>query len=265
MLSEELDPDALPKTPEEKSRLFTACIEFLRKTLPNVDIVVFDDAQYMDSDSAELGVYAHSQLSAAERYPLIINAYRSNYKGTEPITRKIIHDFRDSDLVARVPVSRLDRGAVIELLRGMGEPALERIVDELTAYTDGKPFFIVETVRHLLQSGTFDGTFPASLSRLDRDTAIISHRLKHLSEPALSLARVFAVARTDFSAALASHVLKTPLLQLVEPWRELETANIFRGEWFIHDLVAEAILSRMDGEERLSISRKIDEYYRRPR
>ncbi|MGE5338755.1 MAG: hypothetical protein ACM3PU_13060, partial [Gemmatimonadota bacterium] len=59
---------------------------------------------------------------------------------------------------------------------------------------------------------------------------------------ALKLARVAALAGSDFSADLAADVLAVHALDLAEPWRELEAAQVIRDNAFAHDLIFEATL-----------------------
>ncbi len=256
----ELHEDAppLPQSPQERTRLFSAVIEFLRDALRGVDVLVFDDAQYMDRDSAELGIQVHAALReemTAGRFPLIINVFRTSDAGEWE--RQQIQKVIETGLMLRVPVKRLDATAAREMLRGMGEPALERVAEQIAAYTGGNPFFIVEIARHLLQSGSFDGTFPSSLPPPDRMWAILEQRFKRLSPEALLLARVFALARTDFSTELAAKVLGVPVYQLAVPWRELEEAHIIQGQWFFHDVVCEVLLATLPEPIRADLTGQI--------
>ncbi|HYH95378.1 AAA family ATPase [Hyalangium sp.] len=243
LLDEALPP---PQSPQERTRLFSAVIEFLRGALQGVKVLVFDDAQYMDRDSAELGIQVHSEFREemiAGRFPLIINVFRTSEAGEWE--RQQIQSVIESGLMRRVQVGRLDAAAVTEMLRGMGEPAPEQAAEKMVAYTGGNPLFIVETVRHRRQSGGGDGTFAKALSPPDLIRVMIEQRLGRLSQEALRLARVFAVARTDFSVELASKVLEVPVDQLALPWRELEEAHIIQGQWFVHDLVCEVLLATL--------------------
>jgi hypothetical protein len=66
--------------------------------------------------------------------------------------------------------------------------------------------------------------------------------LQRLSEGALALARVAALAGPDFSPELAQHALATPALLLAGAWAELEAADVLRGNAFAHDLVRDGML-----------------------
>jgi DNA-binding SARP family transcriptional activator len=258
-------PLPLPRSPEEKARLFQAVVELLHATLRGVDILLFDDLQYMDRESLELGIYACAELReeiAAGHIPVVINARRPFEPG-QPQAREPRAGFTAEGFVARVAVGPLDRAAVRQMLRTMGQPALERIADPMADYTGGNPLFIVETVRHLLQSGSFDGSFPASLPPPGRVSAIIERRVRNLPHEALRLAWVFAVARADFNVELASAVLGIPVDQLAHPWRFLEEAQVIRGRAFSHELLAEVLLATLPEPIRQSMEERIAAWWRR--
>ncbi len=70
--------------------------------------------------------------------------------------------------------------------------------------------------------------------------ALVERRLAQLSAPALKLARTAALAQASFSAELAATVLELHPLDIAEPWRELEAAQVIRDGAFAHDLIFEA-------------------------
>jgi DNA-binding SARP family transcriptional activator len=255
-------PLPLPSTPQERARLFSAVIEFLGTALRDVSLLIFDDGQYMDRDSAELGIQVHSEFleeTAAGRFPLIINVFRTA-EIREEWKRQLVESVLSSGLMQRVSLDRLDVAAVRVMLRGMGDPRLELLAEEITAYSGGNPLFIVEIVQHLLSSGNFDGTFPRSMPPPGRVGPIIEQRLKLLPKQARELAQVFAVAQTDFSAELAAFVMEAPLSQLAEPWKQLEEADISRGSWFTHDIVGESILASIPEGVRKDLAARIDAF-----
>jgi DNA-binding SARP family transcriptional activator len=249
------DPLPLPQSPQERTRLFSAVIELSRTALRGVEVIVFDDAQYLDRDSAELGIRIHREFRdemKAGRFPLIINVFRTSEAAEwKALIQSVIKD----GLMQRVTVNRLDVAAIRRMLEEMGAPELS--AEKLMAYTGGNPLFIVEMVRHLRRSGSAGGKLPDHLPPPERIQVIVQQRLEQLSEEALRLARFFAVARTDFSAELASKVLEVPVDQLAAPWRELEEAQLIQGKWFEHDLVGEVLLATLPEAIRDELTRRI--------
>ena len=253
------DAPPLPRSPEEHTRLGSAVIEFLRVALKDVQVIVFDDAQYLDRDSAELGIRIHAECHEEMlegRFPLIINVFRTSEAGDWE--RKKIDSVIEQGLMRRVTVGLLDLTAIQQMLDGMGVTELS--AEKLMAYTGGNPLFIVEVVRHLRESGSAGGKVPDDLPPPERIRLMVKNRLERLSKGALDLAYFFAVARTNFDAVLASKVLEVELKQLETPWQELELAEIIKGKWFAHDLLAEVLLTLLPEPRRADLAGRIERH-----
>jgi hypothetical protein len=230
-----------------------------------MDIIVFDDGQYMDGSSFDLGIYMHNTIwlgreegaPGGKPFPPFITGFRG--RALEPRWRDTIQDLLGTGLVASVEVKPLAAPQVAELLCGMGVPELEARADEFTRYTGGNPLYIVETVRHLLLTGHRPGPQPSILTVADPVRRIIHARLKTLSSGALDICRVIAVAQTNLSLEVVSGVLGLSLLDLAEPYRELEEGDILRQEWFTHDLLGEVLLDEIPGPVQDSLRRRIEE------
>jgi tetratricopeptide (TPR) repeat protein len=109
----------------------------------------------------------------------------------------------------------------------------------LVRHTGGNPLFMLET----LKQGLTDGSLArGELPRPAGVGALIERRLHRLSEAALALARVAAVAGIDFRIELAEATLGLRAVQLAGAWSELQDAQVLRDEGFAHDLVHEAVL-----------------------
>ena len=131
--------------------------------------------------------------------------------------------------------------AVAELLESLALPEL-RTLDPAVLHrqSGGNPLFLLESLKSwLTQPEPGDGR-PGALAAPPRVGELIMQRIGRLSMPAVQLARCAALAGPDFSAALAAEVLGLRLIELTEPWAELEAAQILRDGSFAHDLVREA-------------------------
>lgn len=138
----------------------------------------------------------------------------------------------------------LDAAQLHELLASLALPCFDPTVlaPTLLRHTGGNPLFVVETLRAAWHQGGDGGTglpLPQGLAHL------IDARLARLSRPALTLARLAALAAPDFDLALAEGVLGVPAIALTDAWQELEAAQILSGEVFAHDLVHEALRRSM--------------------
>ncbi len=147
----------------------------------------------------------------------------------------------DAQRSREVRLGPLDAAQLAQLVASLGVPELDpqRLAPALLRHCGGNPLFAIETLRDLVLgggAGTAEG-----LPRPAGVTALVERRLQQLSVPALRLARVAALAGEGFDAQLAAAVLEVHPLDLAEPWRELEIAQVIRDGGFAHDLIFEAI------------------------
>lgn len=167
-----------------------------------------------------------------------------------------LQTWRDSASVARQPAEvrlpLLDEAGIGALLASLAVPELNDaaqpdggLAAALARHTGGNPQFVLETVKALLMQDATQAfasgalPLPATVGRL------IHQRLRQLSPGALKLARLAAVTGQDLSPELAGQVLGLDLLDLADPWAELEAAGVLRGTGFAHDLVSESTLETM--------------------
>lgn len=142
--------------------------------------------------------------------------------------------------LAIVKLGPLDAAAVHALVASLDLPGIEPQAwsPALWRRSGGNPFFLLETLRSLLRDGRASSPgqlpTPVTLSRL------VERRLELLSPAALRLARLTALAGGDFDIELAAGVLGLHVLDLADPWRELQGAHVVRDQGFAHDLVLEA-------------------------
>ncbi len=106
--------------------------------------------------------------------------------------------------------------------------------------TGGNPLFALETLKLLWNEGRLRQT--DDLPRPDSLAQLIGQQLARLSPAALQLARVAAVAGTDFGIPLAESLLGKNALDLADAWSELEAQQVLRDDGFAHDLVHDAVL-----------------------
>lgn len=201
-------------------------------------LVVIDDLHFADEATLELLPALASGTTApvgwlfgvrANEVPAALHAWLAQ---------------QDAGAVVNVRVAPLVEDAVRELLGTLALPGVDaaRLAPALARHTGGNPLFILETLRSLLMQGAtrIDETqrlpVPASVGEL------IERRLARLSQRALKLARVAAIAGLDFSAELAAAIFGQHVLDIADAWLELEAAQIIRDNAFAHDLIREATL-----------------------
>jgi DNA-binding SARP family transcriptional activator len=190
--------------------------------------LALDDLHFADAASLELLplLAVEMRLALAVRgaeTPAALAGWRSAEDGAVLIE------------VALLPLSEANVRQLLDSLSLDGVDS-ERLAVPLARHTAGNPYFVLETLGALVaQPGDNNGRLPTTPTV----GALIERRLAQLSPAALRLARVAALARADFNAALAAHVVQTHPLDLTEAWAELERAHVLRGDGFVHDLIGD--------------------------
>lgn len=231
---------------EDELRFHEAMFQLFVAMMSCVATVVTDDLQFYDTSS--FGVFAaftdrlggegfsQSRFITCFRQGEVPDAFMTN-----------LELMVASGQAVQVELHPLEPGAVTSLLRGvelsgLEEGALAHLSKDLHRYTGGNPLFLIETLKHLLESGRLGPRLPRPFELGGKVGSLIAQRLNRLSAPAQRLVWTAAVAQTDFSAELASRVLEQGVFDLAAPYRELERTQIFNGHWFGHDLLYETAL-----------------------
>ena len=200
--------------------------------------LVFDDLHFADPASLEMlqGLVGDDALGSL-RWGF---AQRPG-ESAAPIAalRGALEDLQRIDITALPP---LVESQMAELIDSLALPTIDaaQLAPALTRHTGGNPMYALETIKHLIASGSAGA---AGLPRPASVAQLIERRLRQLTAQALTLARVAAVAGVDFSIELAQAVLGARALALADAWQELEAAQVLRGNAFAHDLVYEATLA----------------------
>ena len=270
----ELGSDLPPIQSEaEKLRFFQANAELVRlAAAQGMGLVVLDDLQYADASSLELLHFVFSQYWGRAGSVRTILCFRAGElsAGMEDLLSQSVQ----SGLATRIDVQPLDVAAVQGLLVSLELPGLpddtQDLAQILCRHTGGNPFFLLETLRSLWEAGSLNppkpGRLPLSqrkpvrLPISSRVSNLIQQRLERLTLSAQRLVRTAAVAGVDFSSELAARVLETTPLELLEPWAELEAAQLLRGNAFVHDLLYEATLSSLPASIRIYLHQQIALY-----
>ncbi len=258
----ELEPEAPSpiRDENEKLRFFQAIEHVTQRVVEHgIACIVLDDIQFMDAGSFEVGTFITSRsLEEVNCFPRSLNAFRTDELSPEILIR--VHELVSSGSAILIALEPLSIEAVGTMLEGIEISDLERLAPALTQYTGGNPLFIVETIKHLIETKQINLEFPTQLPPPGKVGALIRHRLESLSSGALRLARVAAVAGTDFSFELATNILEVGALELTEPLSELEQAQVLVGERFAHDLIFEATLEGVPTSIQNLVHKRTAEY-----
>ena len=277
----ELEPEASApiRDEAEKLRFFQAAAHLVQTSAQHpvanrrLASIVFDDLHFMDAGSFEIGAFIAARSveggradtpgdpgSSAHPWPRSLNAFRTGELPPEVQAR--IEELVDTGVALLIELEPLGTEAVQVMLDGIGLPetSLSSLAPALERYTGGNPLFIVETLKHLIETGQLDRKFPARLPPPGKVGPLIRRRLERLTPAALRLAQVAAVSEGEFDLNLGAHVLECAALDLIPAVGELEAAQVMRGEAFTHDLLLEATLTGLPGTILRLLHRRAAQY-----
>jgi DNA-binding SARP family transcriptional activator/tetratricopeptide (TPR) repeat protein len=223
----------------DRARFESAVEDTLARAGASFAAVAVDDLHFADLASVEL----LARIGSVPEAPLLVLAARA--KEGEAALAIVIAAFGDGTRLAEVALAPLAEPAIEELLVSLELPrvAPAPLAAAVARHTGGNPQFILETLKALFADG---GAGPGSDGRLPLPRNVgmlIERRLRQLSGPAIRLARVAAIAGSDFSPGLAAAVLACGPLDLADAWSELEAAAVLHDRGFAHDLVYETVLA----------------------
>ena len=201
-----------------------------------VQCVVVDDLHFTDDATLELVASLASQDEPARRW--LFAARPAEVPAAAQSLRDSLAELQRLRVIA---LAALDLDAVATLVDTLAIRGLQgsSLAGPLLRHTGGNPLFVLETLKHGLVDGSLArGELPRPLGV----GALIDRRLQRLSEPALTLARLAAIAGVDFNIELAESAIGVRAVQLASAWNELQDAQVLRDDAFAHDLVSDAVL-----------------------
>ncbi|MBA4174985.1 MAG: hypothetical protein C0505_00255 [Leptothrix sp. (in: Bacteria)] len=201
-----------------------------------VACLVLDDLHFADAATLELAAALAAPPDPSCRWLFAIRPAEAPPAAVA--LRESLMELRRLTVIALAP---LDAAATLDLLDALALRGLTGadLAAALVRHTGGNPLYLLETLKQGLQDGSLAR---GQLPRPAQVGALIDRRLQRLSVPALTLARVAAIAGVDFSIELAEAATGQRAVALAGAWQELQEAQVLRDETFAHDLVADAAL-----------------------
>ncbi len=241
----------LPKPPavdpeREQLRLFDAIgttLAELARTRPM--LIVLEDVHW--AGHATLELLRSLARRTANCAMLIIMTFRDAEVPPEHPLRALQRDLADERLALRIPLARLQRDDVAQLLAHLpsGHETLD--ADKLFSHSEGNPLFLNEAIRDSLEFGMRD-LAPGGVSR------IIERRLERLSREALRIAQAAAVCGNAFDAEVACSAAGKSDAQALAAVAELLDRHIVREAGagggfeyaFTHHLIAATLYATIE-------------------
>ncbi len=219
-------------------------------------VIAIDDLQFFDEASFKSLYFILGKHWGKPNALQTVLSFRRGELHSESETS--LKDMVQAGSACLLEVSLLNDSQVQELISSLGIADIEPLQKTLHSYTGGNPLFMIETIKSLLESDPTDRTF--RLPSSSKVQTLLQQRLEKLSQSALRLAWTAAVAQTDFSLDLASHVTQQSVFDLAEPFSELEQRSIFTGQRFSHDLIFEAALASISAPVKTYLHRQMAQY-----
>lgn len=264
----ELVPSAADEPETERYRLFESVVGLLGAISARTPILlVLDDLHWADRPT--LLLVRHLARATASTRLLTLIAYRG--EETNDGLRDVIVDLRRESLLTQLEVAGLSEQETAALVRvRSGETPSRALARELHAVTDGNPFFIEESVRHLLGSGVRVGEATASdLRRLGLPDGVkqtITLRLARLRPETIDWLRVASVLGRDFDPALLEDLMAlneddflAALEEALDAGLIAESGRVAGRYTFSHALIRETLYEGMSAQRRARIHGRVAE------
>jgi DNA-binding SARP family transcriptional activator len=183
-------PDLPPAAPDEaaaRPRLFEAVARLVQAFAERAPVLLFiDDIQWIDADSLDLLHYCARRWTASKTPLLLLMTMRSEARSTRPeLNRWLLQLGRELPAynLAMGPLTHEETARFVHNL-GTGDPTVEAAEQLFARWifteTRGQPFYLVETLKALLEGGLLTTTHNAmGESGVDFSVAMLNEAQLH--------------------------------------------------------------------------------------
>ncbi len=224
---------------EFRVRFFWAFAEFLRGLASREPLfVLLEDLQWADASSLEL---LHFLIRNTADCPVrFLVTYTDEYVQESSLLQRMLMSLSANGMlqsVHLVPFSSAETRAFVSALFEVPEKAIATFAPRIQTWTGGNAFFLVETLRSLVESGKIhqqndtwlgwdseDWEVPASIREA------VAGRVARCSEAAQAVSNVMAVAADPLPFPLLTELSEGPKAAIVSALEELVNRGIVREE-----------------------------------
>ncbi len=256
-------PPPLPAQPEEaRSRLFDALSIVMRGLSPLV--LCLDDLHHADSTTLDWLVHLGRHLGGSRL--LVIGTYRSEESDA---VRGLRHNLALTGALQELQLEGLDEDAVLKLLRRLAGtiPGDEAFARRLRRITGGNPFFVLETIRSLMQTGRIREALADADNLALPETVVqaVDDRLRRLSPVARQVLQAAAILGDTFGLDPVRLIAGRPELETMDSLDELVAQRLLeesRGApeaspyCFHHELVRRVVYASLAPMRRQLLHRR---------
>lgn len=256
-------PDADPDA--ERYRLFEAVTDLLADAARSRGaVIVLDDLHWADEPS--LLLLRHLLVVARPENVLVVATYRdTDLLGAAALTDTLA-DLRRTQGLEWLTLSGLAEREVSELITALtAEENVSKLAHAVRDETDGNPFFVVEVVRHLTETGGLvdPGSAPGDVRALPPSVReVVSQRVRSLGVDVAEMLGTAAIIGVEFELGVLADVLDQPFESLVD-WLDVAVrARVLRevgpGRYeFAHALVQHTLMGDVSATRRRDLHGRI--------
>jgi DNA-binding SARP family transcriptional activator/tetratricopeptide (TPR) repeat protein len=246
LIPELRDPNLVYRSLEQSSEFGDARARVLESftqyalsiSAPN-GMLILDDLHWADPATLEWLSYATPRLLPFG--VAVLAAYQNLEAGLG--LRDLISKLEAAGLANRIDLEPFALPEIEELLGGIDRRATQ-LASELLRVTGGNPLFIVETLKHLLESGQLDEQWQlqGTLEPPERIGALLRRRLERMTPLARRVLGVVALLDSS-DGALVANTLRADELEVAQALAEAQQNHMLREDGaFSHDAVRRTVL-----------------------
>ncbi len=228
-------------------------------------VFCLDDAQWCDEATLVTIAYL------LERPPFGQQAFflaAARWEEKNPHLESLLASLQQVNKIHVLPLPRLSESEIRELTAYIiGYTPPDPFTNRLQAETGGNPFFILETLRAILETNaSFDQTQLSALPLAPSVQSLINARLDKLAGPERQILEVAAILGTDIDPDLIAEVLEEAIYQIHQALKALEKRSLIEltegptgttRYRFIHEKIKEALLLRLHPLHAQMLHRKV--------
>jgi tetratricopeptide (TPR) repeat protein len=263
-------PEASPHPPPSTDPMTAKprLLEALRRALEVQSAALHvDDLQWADAATLELLVY----LSDAARCRLIVTHRAEELPPRAQATLQALRGAPGCVELRLEPLTADDLETLLAELTGSthGPPVFSRW---LWTRSGGNPFFALETLKSLFETGVLERSADGWRSGLDdltrdyselevpaRVAQVIERRVSKLSPLARRTLQAASVVRDGFTPSLLASILDAGLEETLTALEEIEGAGLVQGTRFAHDLPRQSVYAALSTARRTHLHARVAE------
>lgn len=267
-----------PASDSERLILLDAVAALLERLSADVEVVVvLDDLQW--ADAASVDTLRHLLTSPTTLRVTVLATYRSSDLSQSDPLAAVLADLRREPTMVRLDLGGLDDIETVELLeRAAGfelPPEATELAHALRQETGGNPFFTVEVLRHLAETGALqaeaDGTYSLvggmdALVLPSSVREVVGHRVRRLGDDVEQLLRLASVVGVEFDLEVLAAVSEQGDDNVLDQLEIAARAGIVgesgevAGRYrFVHALIAHTLAHDLGPTRRQRIHQRVAE------